>query len=984
MHKRWKAKPEHKGYLALVLHAHLPYIRHADRDDVMEERWFYEAMTETYLPLIEVFDRLAGDGIDYRVTFSMTPTLLSLCADPLMQRRYAAYLERLIGLADKETERLRNDERLHPLAAMYAARFRQLMELYESCGNNVVTAFRRLQDDGKLEIMTSAATHGYLPLMKTEEAIRAQIRTGIREYERHFGRRPKGIWLPECAYTPGIDRLLKMEGILYFIGDTSAVEYASPAPNRKLLAPLMTPYGVTVFPRDPESSEQVWSATDGYPGHYDYREYYRDIGWDLGWNDAEEWEYIRPYVLPTNERVNTGLKYYRITGSGQHREPYNPDWARQAAADQADHFLRCRERQADTWSEWLDRRPIIVSPYDAELFGHWWYEGPTWLEMLCRKTYHDQQRVRMITPGEYLESYPVADTGSINESSWGRNHSSEVWLQRDNDWIYRHLHEAEARMIAIATRHAHLKGSAALPAARLRRALNQAGRELLLAQSSDWAFIMDSRTVVDYAIRRTKDHLGCFNRLCGMIEDGRIEETFLDALERRNNCFPELDYRDYISVLPASPIPQLPDVRDRPNTFMLAWEYPPKYVGGLSRAVADLAEALAARGETVHVVTASFEGAPAFELRNGVYVHRLPVLCSGDTDFYHWTFEMNLAMVDYLVSWKENGGRIDLLHAHDWMVLHAARELKHSYGLPLVATIHATEWGRQQGKLHGELQHRIHGLEWKLAYEANRVFVCSRHMKEEVVRLFQLPDDKVDIIPNGIRVPGRSGADGRPERQDRTEQYGVGAGVLASEARDGWFDSGDRIILFVGRLVYEKGVQVLLEAMPSVLARVPGARLVIAGAGPMRGMLERRAAESGAGHRISFWGFIDDETKSRLYEAADLCVFPSLYEPFGIVALEAMASRKPLVVSDTGGLADLVEHGSDGYKALPGHVESLAWHVTEMLSDPAAAAEMSARAYEKVLAEYDPAAIAEKVQASYDRLTGRTRLAPEPVMAHRK
>lgn len=963
MYKRWKTKPEHKGYLALVLHAHLPYIRHADRDDVMEERWFYEAMTETYLPLIEVFDRLVRDGVDYRVTFSMTPTLLALCADPLMQQRYAAHLEKLIGLADKEKARLRNDDRLYPLAAMYAERFRRLMELYESCGGNVVTAFRRLQNLGKLEIMTSAATHGYLPLMKTEEAIRAQLRTGIREYERHFGRKPKGIWLPECAYTPGIDRLLKMEGILYFIGDTTAVEYASPAPNRKLLAPLMTRYGVTVFPRDPESSEQVWSATDGYPGHFDYREYYRDIGWDLGWNDLEEWEHIRPYVLPTHERVNTGMKYYRITGTGRHREPYNPEWARKAAADQADHFLRCRGRQADTWSEWLDRRPIIVSPYDAELFGHWWYEGPTWIEMLCRKTYHDQQNVRMITPGEYLETYPVSDTGGVNESSWGRNHSSEVWLQGDNDWIYRHLHQAEDRMIGLATLHSHPKGSGRMPVATLKRALNQAARELMLAQSSDWAFIMDSRTVVDYAVRRTKHHLGCFNRLCGMIEDGRIDESFLNALEHSNNCFPGLDYRDYVSVLPASPIPLLPDIRDRPNTFMLAWEYPPKHVGGLSRAVADLAEALAARGEAVHVVTTSFEGAPAFEIRNGVCVHRLPVLCSGDTDFYHWTFEMNLAMVDYLVSWKENGGRIDLLHAHDWMVLHAARELKHSYGLPLVATIHATEWGRQQGKLHGELQHRIHGLEWKLTYEANRVFVCSRHMKEEVVRLFQLPEDKVDIIPNGIPIAGRNNDDGRSGRPDRSE----------------WFDPGDRVILYVGRLVYEKGVQVLIAAMPGVLARVPGARLVIVGAGPMRETLERQAAESGVSHRVACWGFIDDETKSRLYAAADLCVFPSLYEPFGIVALEAMASRKPLVVSDVGGLADIVEHGADGYKALPGHVESLAWHVSEQLLDPARAADMAARAYEKVLMQYDPAAIAEQVQAHYDRLTDRKRPVPEPV-----
>lgn len=1094
MYKRWKARPELQGYAALVLHAHLPYIRHADREGVMEERWFYEAMTETYLPLLEVFARLARDGVDYRVALSMTPTLLALCADPLMQSRYAGHLERLIELADKETARLRDDDRLCPLAAMYAVRFRELKELYDGCGRNIAAAFRRLQDAGKLEIMTSAATHGYLPLMKTEEAIRAQIRTGIREYERHFGCRPKGFWLPECGYTPGIDRLLKMEGIQYVIGDASAVEYASPAPNRKLLAPLLSPYGITVFPRDPESSEQVWSATDGYPGHVDYREYYRDIGWDLGWNDAEEWEYIRPYMLPTHERVNTGLKYYRITGNGKHREPYNPDWARKAAAEQADHFLRCRQRQAEAWRGRLDRLPLIVSPYDAELFGHWWYEGPVWIEMLCRKAYYDQHRVRLITPGDYLELYPVADTGRINESSWGRNRSSEVWLQPDNDWIYRHLHQAEERMIALATRYADaeqaeaagveafqakvstakdslesgsvaevMSGGGETPQAaerlpggkeasgeaerlpgdgkaerearrpektrqaerpsQLRRALNQAARELLLAQSSDWAFIMDSRTVVDYAVRRTKDHLGGFNSLCGMIEEGRIDERFLGALERRSSCFPELDYRDYRAVQPAPPALSIPHVRDRPNMFMLAWEYPPKYVGGLSRAVADLAEALAARGETVHVVTTSFEDAPAFELRNGVCVHRLPVLCSGDTDFYHWTFEMNAAMVDYLVSWKESGGRIDLLHAHDWMVFHAAREIKHSYGLPLVATIHATEWGRQQGRLHGELQRRIHGLEWRLTYEAKRVFVCSRHMKEEVVRLFELPADKVDIVPNGISVRGRTVPAGLAKTPDRPALHGNGGvgwfgadrargpsetcersvsstsalsdapgmseapseafgGRTTDEAgeagaRSNGYAPADRVILFVGRLVYEKGVQVLLEAMPLVLARVPEAKLVAAGTGPMRDELERKAAELGCGGRVSFLGFVDEGTKSRLYREAEICVFPSLYEPFGIVALEAMASRRPLVVSDVGGLADLVEHGRDGYKALVGHAESLAWHITELLLQPGVAADMAARAYEKALTKYDPFAIAGQVQGYYDRLMDRRRPDPE-------
>ncbi|MEF3306130.1 1,4-alpha-glucan branching protein domain-containing protein [Paenibacillus sp. GYB003] len=949
MRRRWKTKPEWKGYLALILHAHLPYVRHAERDDVMEERWFYEAMTETYLPLLDVFDNLVRDGVDFRVTLSMTPTLLSLCSDPLMQTRCADHLDRLIGLADKETARLKRDERLRPLAAMYAERFRALKAKYESCGRNVVAAFRKLQDAGALEIMTSAATHGYLPLMKTEEAIRAQIRTGIRDYERHFGRSPKGIWLPECAYAPGIDRLLKMEGIDYFVSDSTAVEYASPAPNRKLLAPLMTPYGVTAFPRDPESSEQVWSATDGYPGHYDYREYYRDIGWDLGWDDAEEWEYIRPYVLPTHERINTGIKYYRITGAGRHREPYNPEWARKAAAEQADHFLECRGKQASAWNGRLDRLPLIVSPYDAELFGHWWYEGPIWVDMLCRKAYYDQHTVKMVTPSEYLRQYPVADTGRINASSWGRSHSSEVWLQPANDWLYRHLHQAEERMIRLAARHAGRE-----PERSMRRALNQAARELMLAQSSDWAFIMDSRTVVDYAVRRTKEHLGAFDRLCGMIEAGRIDVPVLESLEHRHNCFPDIDFADYVPALAAAPWPdpRAENVRDKPNVFMLAWEYPPKYVGGLSRAVADLAEALAARGETaVHVVTTAVEGAPDYEIRGGVHVHRLPVLCSGDTEFYHWTFEMNLAMVDFVVGWKERGGRVDLLHAHDWMVFHAARELKHSYGLPLVATIHATESGRRQGKLDGELSSRIHGLEWKLTYEAARVFVCSKPMKDEVVRLFGLPEAKVDVVPNGIRIP----AEEEPLMDD------------GAEARGG---SNDRVVLFVGRLVYEKGVQVLLAAMPSVLARVPEARLVVVGAGPMRETLERQAAELGIGHRVSFPGFVDDGTKARLYRTADVCAFPSLYEPFGIVALEAMASRTPLVVSDTGGLAELVEHGHDGYKALPGHAESLAWHITEQLLDPARGREMADRAYGKLLADYAPAAIAERVRDIYDTLLG--------------
>jgi 1,4-alpha-glucan branching enzyme len=745
----------------------------------------------------------------------------------------------------------------------------------------------------------------------------------------------------------------------------------------------------------------VWSSTEGYPGDFNYREYYRDIGWDLGWNNAKEWEYIRPYVLPTHERVNTGIKYYRITGKGSHREPYNPVWARERAAEHAGHFLFNRIRQAEYWHQYLDRKPIIVSPYDAELFGHWWYEGPQFIEFLCRKIFFDQQAIRMITPSEYLREYPLADTGMVNASSWGRNHSSEVWLQPDNDWLYRHLHQAEERMVRLATAESVLGGNAAGGACgfddmgdsggaggagdtgdaggaeagrggadKLRaRALNQAARELMLAQSSDWAFIMDSKTVVDYAVRRSKQHLGSFHRLCDQLEDGVIHELHLARLEEQDNCFPAIDYRDYKAISAPLPIAILDNAhqwehlqertRKQPNIFMLAWEYPPKHVGGLSRAVSQLSEAMAAQGAVVHVITSSIYGAPLFEEMNGVFVHRLPVTGSNDTDFIDWVFEMNLAMIDHLTRWKDSGGRIDLLHAHDWMVLETAREIKQSYGIPLVATIHATEWGRNQGNLYSPLQQRIHHMEWELCFEAQKVFVCSEYMKREVETIFTLPEGKTLVFPNGIDLPQNTVS------TTRTGGWALPIQRTTEEARRAlpWLDPNSRIVFYVGRLVFEKGVQVLIEAIPRILSQVPATQFVIGGSGPMQEELQRMAGH--LGDRVIFAGFVDCGLRDQIYEAADVCVFPSLYEPFGIVALEAMKYGKPVVVSDTGGLSEIIDHGIDGYKALPGHVESLAWHITELLQTPKLGARMAERARAKLNRKYRWPQIAKNMREAY-------------------
>jgi 1,4-alpha-glucan branching enzyme len=523
-----------KGYLALVLHSHLPYVRHPEHDRFLEEDWLYEAITETYVPLINMFDGLVNDGVDFRITMSLTPTLISMLTDPLLQQRYLRHINRLIELAEKEVERTREQPEFNPIAHMYRDLFANARYVFEEkYGRNLVGAFRKFQDLGKVEIITCAATHGFLPLMPNRNAVRAQILVAVEHYKTHFGRAPKGIWLPECGYSEGLDEILKEAGIRYFFTDSHGVFHASPRPKYGVYAPIYCRSGVAAFGRDIESSKQVWSSIEGYPGDSNYRDFYRDVGFDL------DYEYIKPYLHPDGARVNLGIKYYKITGTTNHKDPYIRQWALERAAEHAGSFLFNREKQA----EWLagvfkDRKPIIVAPYDAELYGHWWFEGPNWLDYLIRKTVFDQKTVRLITPSEYLKENPTCQVSTPSASSWGYKGYAEVWLDGSNDWIYRHLHKAADRMVELAQAFPHSEGVQ-------RRALAQAARELLLAQSSDWAFILKTGSHVEYAVRRTKEHLLRFTRLYHDIQNNSIDEGRLGDLEYKDNLFPEIDYRVY-------------------------------------------------------------------------------------------------------------------------------------------------------------------------------------------------------------------------------------------------------------------------------------------------------------------------------------------------------------------------------------------------------------------------------------------------------
>ncbi|MDR2772998.1 MAG: DUF1957 domain-containing protein [Elusimicrobiota bacterium] len=525
---------EPKGYWCLQLHAHLPYVRHPDYPDFLEEDWLYEAISETYLPLLSVFEKLSEDNIDFRLTMTITPTLAGMLADPLLQSRYYKRLNSHIELAQKELERTKNCPEFLPAAQMYNERFTECKKIWEKYDGNILNGFKKIQDQGKLEIITCCATHGFLPLMLDEKAQRAQIKTACKDYERHFGRRPRGIWLAECAYDVGVEKLLKEEGIRFFFIETHGIMFGQPKPKYGVFAPIYCPNGVAVFARDMETASQVWSADSGYPGDPDYREFYRDLGYDL------EYEYVKPYLHSDGVRRNTSLKYHRITGKvplGE-KQPYNPWNAREKAAQHAGNFVFNRAKQIEHLSGVLDRDPLIVSMYDAELFGHWWFEGPSFINYLFRKMHYDQNIIKPITPIEYLDKYPANQIVQPASSSWGDKGYFEIWLNASNDYIYRHLHKAADRMIELTNRFPSADGV-------LKRALNQASRELLLAQSSDWAFIMSTGTMVEYAHKRTKEHILNFTRLYDQINSDQIDEGRLTYLENKNNIFPNIDYTVY-------------------------------------------------------------------------------------------------------------------------------------------------------------------------------------------------------------------------------------------------------------------------------------------------------------------------------------------------------------------------------------------------------------------------------------------------------
>ncbi len=523
------------GELALVLHAHLPYVRCAEPGS-LEEDWYFQALQECYLPLLEVLEEAAADRqlqARARLTLGLSPTLLSLLSDRELNARFLPWLVLRQQLLE------RAPAALQAAADHLGQQLRRVADQWLDYEGQLVPRFRRLHQLGVVDLITCGATHGYLPLLReVPEAVRAQLINAVREHERQLGERPLGIWLPECAYYEGLDQAMAAAGLRYSVLDGHGLLHALPRPRYGVFAPICSPAGVAFFGRDGNATLPVWSAREGYPGDGVYREFHRDMGWDLPEEELQ--------AVAIHDRRPLGLKLHRVTAQGcplDQKQPYDPAAAARRIEEHAQAYLRGRAGELAELAGSMEPPPLLVAPFDAELFGHWWFEGPAFLAALFRQA--AQAGVKLVTLREVLQRPQPLQVCRPSPSSWGQGGYHDYWLNDSNAWVIPEWQKASRAMVRRVNR------GVASPAQR--DLLTQAGRELLLAQSSDWSFILRAGTTTGLARERIERHLDRFWRLLDAVEHGTaVPDSWLQAVRREDRLFPQLNAADWVSQ-PGSP-----------------------------------------------------------------------------------------------------------------------------------------------------------------------------------------------------------------------------------------------------------------------------------------------------------------------------------------------------------------------------------------------------------------------------------------------
>ena len=515
-----------KGNLAIVLHAHLPYVR-SEEPGSLEEDWFFQALVESYLPLLETLEEASkSKDQEPKLTIGLSPTLLSLLQDELLKNRFEKWVNirlDVLSTLEKDCQKAVIDLKEH---------LTRQLESWNICQGDLVERFKQLQKSKVIDILTCAATHGYLPLLRENpEAVRAQLKTAVTEHRRLFMSAPLGIWLPECAYYEGLDELMAESGLRYAVLDGHGLLNADPRPRYGIYAPVCTSRGVAFFGRDSESTLPVWSARDGYPGNPNYREFHRDLGWDLSIENLKK--------IGIKGKRPLGIKLFKISShdtSLENKQEYDPQAAKENVKKDAENYLNDRKKQLIKLEKSMQMEPLLIAPFDAELFGHWWFEGPNFLSHLFTKS--KEIGIKLTTLKEALQRTPQIQLCNPSPSSWGQGGFHNYWLNNSNAWIVHEWSKAGREMINICSEGLTEESNIKI--------IKQAGRELLLFQSSDWSFILKAGTTTELAKERINLHINRFWLLINAIKNRTtIDEKIFTEIEKEDCLFPLISPTDW-------------------------------------------------------------------------------------------------------------------------------------------------------------------------------------------------------------------------------------------------------------------------------------------------------------------------------------------------------------------------------------------------------------------------------------------------------
>ncbi|MCS7165603.1 MAG: DUF1957 domain-containing protein [Candidatus Calescibacterium sp.] len=499
-----------KGIILFVLHSHLPLLYYPEYRESLEERWLYEAVRESYIPLLLVFEEIYTKYRYVGITISFSGSLLTMLTNDFFKERIHRHLKKTVELGEKEIQRTKNTL-FYKNAEFLYNRFSTILKKFEDLNGDILKAYRDLAQKGAIQIITSNLTHCISPFYFVDQAslklLEVQFYKAVSNFVDYFGFQPEGIWLPECAYLPQLDKILKKYNIKYTFLEGHGIIFSRDVCKYGTFMPYITRDGLIVFGRDFESSKQVWSAKEGYPGDFWYREFYKDIGYDL------DYEYIKEYIHESGVRVDTGYKYYRITGVDvplSSKEIYDPDFAMKKSFEHAANFIFNRERQSEYWHDNLKTGlPLsIVAMYDTELFGHWWFEGPTFLKNILQLLQEEPRYlVGVLTVSDYLKilennnfKFEVIEP---NSSTWGWKGYFEYWLNGSVDYMYRHIHvNTRSFFDMIYRKREQIENNE-----KYRNIVEIGITELLQAQCSDWPFIVFTGQVSQYGHTRFKEHI---------------------------------------------------------------------------------------------------------------------------------------------------------------------------------------------------------------------------------------------------------------------------------------------------------------------------------------------------------------------------------------------------------------------------------------------------------------------------------------------